>query len=199
LNDHSNKSDIFAHDRLLGTTTLLSLNQQGTESGNGPSARPAISSDGHTVVFQSLAADLVDGDYTGFRDVFIVKIGSPDTDYDGRDDDWEVAYFGNLSRDGLGDFDGDGQTDLQEFRSGTDPTNQGSFLRVITLTKIPSGTATVVWSSLPGKTYRVEYKDDLRSNIWTALAGLVTASSTSSSKEDPSPAPQRFYRVVSIE
>jgi Tol biopolymer transport system component len=199
LNDHNNKSDIFAHDRLLGTTTLLSLNQQGTESGNGPSARPAISADGRTVVFQSLASDLVDGDYTGFRDVFIAKIGSSDSDHDGMDDDWEVAYFGNLSRDGQGDFDGDGQTDLQEFRSGTDPTNQGSFLRVITLTKVPEGAATVVWSSVPGKSYRVEHKDDLGSNIWIALPGLVTASSTSSSKEDPSPSPQRFYRVVSTE
>src|SRR5205823_2741895 len=102
LNDHNHKSDIFAHDRLLGTTTLLSLNQQGIGSGNSASARPAISADGRTVVFQSLASDLVEGDYTEKRDVFVVKIGSPDTDHDGMDDDWEVAYFGDLSRDGQG-------------------------------------------------------------------------------------------------
>jgi Tol biopolymer transport system component len=199
LNDHNNQSDIFAHDRLLGTTTLLSLNQQGTASGNGASARPAISADGRTVVFQSFASDLAEGDYAEQRDVFIVKIGSADSDHDGIDDDWEVAYFGDLSRDGQGDFDGDGQTDLQEFRAGTDPTNQGSILRVLTLTRVPSGAVTVIWSSTPGKTYRVEYKDDLQTTTWTALPGLVTASSTSSGKEDRQPSSQRYYRVVATE
>ena len=38
-----------------------------------------------------------------------------DTDRDGMADDWERATFGNLSRDGKGDLDGDGYTDLEEF------------------------------------------------------------------------------------
>jgi hypothetical protein len=44
-----------------------------------------------------------------------------DTDGDGMDDTWEIANFGDLSRDGTGDFDGDGLTDLEEFLYGTDP------------------------------------------------------------------------------
>ncbi len=45
-----------------------------------------------------------------------------DTDGDGLDDDWERQHFGSLDRDGTGDFDGDGISDLQEYLDGTDPT-----------------------------------------------------------------------------
>lgn len=38
-----------------------------------------------------------------------------DTDNDGMSDAWETTYFGNLSRDGKGDFDSDGWYDLEEY------------------------------------------------------------------------------------
>ena len=44
-----------------------------------------------------------------------------DLDQDGMADVWENQYFGNLSRDGTGDYDGDGVRDLLEFLLGTDP------------------------------------------------------------------------------
>ncbi|MDM8541001.1 FlgD immunoglobulin-like domain containing protein [Desulfococcaceae bacterium HSG9] len=44
-----------------------------------------------------------------------------DIDNDGMNDDWETKHFGALHRDGSGDFDGDGITDLEEFRLGTHP------------------------------------------------------------------------------
>ncbi|MBN1673319.1 MAG: SBBP repeat-containing protein [Kiritimatiellae bacterium] len=45
-----------------------------------------------------------------------------DTDFDGMNDAWETAWFGDLSRDGTGDLDGDGLTDLAEFQNGAAPT-----------------------------------------------------------------------------
>lgn len=40
---------------------------------------------------------------------------SYDTDNDGMPDFWEISRFGNLSRDGRGDINGNGYTDLEEF------------------------------------------------------------------------------------
>lgn len=45
----------------------------------------------------------------------------------GIPDWWQLAYFGNLNQQALGDFDGDGVSNLQEFRDGTNPTNNTSF------------------------------------------------------------------------
>ncbi len=44
-----------------------------------------------------------------------------DTDGDGMPDAWEMEHFGTLDRDGTGDFDGDGISDLDEYLYGTDP------------------------------------------------------------------------------
>jgi len=47
-----------------------------------------------------------------------------DADQDGMPDNWERDHFGDLSRNGAGDFDGDGLTDLQEYLNATNPTLQ---------------------------------------------------------------------------
>jgi len=59
---------------------------------------------------------------------FTVSVSSAqDTDADGMLDSWEITHFGDLSRDGTGDFDSDGATDLEEHDAGTDPLNPGSY------------------------------------------------------------------------
>ena len=46
-----------------------------------------------------------------------------DLDGDGLPDLWERRYFGTTaSSDGTTDYDGDGWTDMEEFKNGTDPT-----------------------------------------------------------------------------
>ena len=55
---------------------------------------------------------------------------NPDSDNDGLTDAWEQLYFGNLSRNGAGDFDNDGFPDRSEFLAGTVPTNSASALRL---------------------------------------------------------------------
>jgi hypothetical protein len=52
-----------------------------------------------------------------------------DTDGDGLTDAWEYIYFGNLNMTAAQDSDGDGEDNLSEFRSGTDPNNSSSVLR----------------------------------------------------------------------
>ena len=46
---------------------------------------------------------------------------SIDTDGDGLPDKWELYYFGDLSRNGAGDWNNDGVLDRDAFRFGLDP------------------------------------------------------------------------------
>jgi hypothetical protein len=51
----------------------------------------------------------------------------------GMPDSWQLAYFGNLTQNALGDYDGDGVDNLQEFLDGTNPINAASALYEIYL------------------------------------------------------------------
>jgi Tol biopolymer transport system component len=62
--------DVFVRDRLLNTTTLVSVSSTG-EQGNGDSYEPSISADGRYVAFTSHATNLVTGDTNGVSDVFV--------------------------------------------------------------------------------------------------------------------------------
>jgi len=62
LVDDNGTTDIFVRDLDEGTTTLVSVNSDGTASGNRRSGSPTISADGRFVAFQSSANDLVAGD-----------------------------------------------------------------------------------------------------------------------------------------
>lgn len=198
-NDTNGCTDIFVRDQILNTTILASPNRQGFGSGNSLSLKPVIGADGRTVVFQSYGSDLTENDFNNARDVFVLRLDAGDSDIDGMVDDWELAYFGNLVRNGAADFDGDHHTDLQEFLAGTDPTDTGSILRVMTITSL-AGSATILWSAIPGKNYRVQFKAGLNDPDWTDLAGIVTATSSSASRMDDSGGVggQRFYRVVLV-
>ena len=196
-NDTNGVSDVFVRDRLLKITTCLSVNRLGVPA-TGSSGNPVLSVDGRTVVFQSTGSDLAVADYNDKRDVFAVRIGHDDTDGDGLDDDWEMAFFNTLARDGSGDFDGDGVSDRGEFFAGTDPTNQGSVLRTTTLVMQGGGNTAILWEAVPGRTYQVQFKNSLRDPSWSVLPGTVTAASTTGVMTDTtaSGAPQRFYRLM---
>jgi hypothetical protein len=179
---------------------LVSVNTQGTASGNSASSHPFMAADGRTVVFQSFASDLTAGDFNDRRDVFVLRLGGADSDGDGLDDDWEMAYFGDLSRNGAGDFDSDGQTDREEFLAGTNPTSDASLLRVLTLSSLSGGNTRILWSAVPGRTYRVQFKNTVSDEQWSALPGDVTATFATASAMDSTAGTQdhRFYRVLRL-
>lgn len=123
----------------------------------------------------------------------------PDTDGDLMDDNWEATYFGNLSRNGTGDFDSDGMSDLAEFLAGTLPNNATSLLQLTSNTAPSGNSVTIQWQSVAGKAYRVQYKDDLNLVSWSDLSGDVTASGTTAMKTDTTATgAKRFYRVVLV-
>lgn len=70
LGDTNGKEDVFVHDFVLGTTTLVSVSSNGAQ-GNDHSMSPSITPDGRYVAFTSYASNLVVGDTNGFMDVFV--------------------------------------------------------------------------------------------------------------------------------
>ncbi len=199
-NDTNNVGDVFVRDRLLGTTTLVSQNVNQGVGNAASSVRVVMAADGRTVVFQSMASDLVSGDYNDKRDIFVLKLAGTDSDADGLDDDWEAAYFNTLARNGLGDFDDDGVSDGLEFRGGTDPTDANSVFRVLTLAAVGGGLKQVLWTGNPSRSYRAEFKDNLGAANWTGLTGSIYWNGTTASTTDTSAgaATNRFYRVIQL-
>ncbi len=63
-----------------------------------------------------------DGILADTRRVILTINSILDSDGDDMLDAWEMQYFGSLDRDGTGDFDQDGISDLEEFLYGSDPT-----------------------------------------------------------------------------
>jgi hypothetical protein len=68
-----------------------------------------------------------------------------DADADGLGDSWEQTYFGSLARYSATDSDGDGISNFDEFRDGTDPTNSAS--AVFRLTLLSDGGLVIVTPS----------------------------------------------------
>jgi hypothetical protein len=194
LGDDNGATDIFVHDRITRNTMLISRNLAG-QPARGSSSSPVLSPDGRTIIFSSSADDLVPADFNNARDVFALRLGSADTDLDGIDDEWEVTYFNTLDRDGQGDFDSDGAPDRQEFLAGTDPTNQGSIFRVITLERAEGNSRRILWQAQAGRSYRVQFKNDMNDSFWEGL-GQVIASDSMASTTDEEAIPQRIYRVT---
>jgi hypothetical protein len=61
-------------------------------------------------------------------------------------------------------------------------------------------TVTLIWSAIPGRTYRVEYKDDLSAPAWSALGNSIEAVGTSAFANDGvSLIGHRFYRILRVD
>jgi Tol biopolymer transport system component len=189
---------LYAFDRSTDQMLLLTPSPDGIGLVSGSGAQLQFARDGRTLVFRSFS-DLVEGDYNDKRDVFVLRLGAGDSDGDGLDDDWEMAYFEMLARNGSGDFDGDGQTDLEEFRAGTNPTNQSSIFQALMISRV-GGATTIFWHANPGRSYRVEFKASLSDPVWSTVVGDVRLSGSTGYIVDDSHASTShgFYRVVAL-
>jgi hypothetical protein len=120
-----------------------------------------------------------------------------DNDRDGLPDNYEVNYglSTNDMLDAVGDLDGDGMRNLDEYRAGTDPANSASYLRVATGT-VP-GQATVLVSAVSNRTYTVQYAEDLNAGQWRKLGDIFArATNRVETFVDPESTTNRFYRVM---
>ncbi len=122
-------------------------------------------------------------------------IGGPD----GLPDAYELANWPAITTTtGAADSDGDGMTNAQEFRAGTDPRNATSLLRLGPPATIGAD-KTLSLPSLAGRTYRIDFADLLLGPIaWRTLADQIPGTGSLIIITDPGAAAlsQRFYRAV---
>ena len=72
---------------------------------------------------------------------------------DGLPDAWAAMYG---ITEAPGDADGDGQSNLEEYRANTNPTNAASVFRILSSAPEPEGQVTLTWASVGGTRYRVQ-------------------------------------------
>lgn len=192
---------VILFDRATGSNRLLAT---GTSEGWSASvSRPALSTNGAVLAFQSWDEGVVTGDRNRAGDSFAGAtdfVSLLDSDGDGIPDWWLNQYFGHAtgeagdeSRAG-DDADHDGMSNLEEFLAGTNPNNPASTLRVGVAT---SGSSIQLnWPATPGRTYRVESKAVLTDAVWQAVAGGVAIVGGQGTASVPLSGSQRFFRVV---
>jgi PKD repeat protein/endonuclease/exonuclease/phosphatase family metal-dependent hydrolase len=120
---------------------------------------------------------------------------------------WQVQYFGsigNASAAASVDADGDGQNNLAEFLSGTDPTNSASALRITSIVRTGSDLR-VTWATGIGKTNSLQFTTGTASgsysNNFSDLFIVTNTTGTVSNYLDvgaTTNAATRYYRVLLV-
>ncbi len=98
-------------------------------------------------------------------------VTTADADGDGMLDSWERAHGLDPAdpTDAAKDTDGDGNSNLREFLSGTDPRDDND---VLALSVSAEPEFTLQFRVVAGRTYTVEFQEDLSPVGWTRLVDL---------------------------
>ena len=131
-------------------------------------------------------------------DVVKLAQSGPDTDNDGMPDDWEAGQFSGIDiADIASDFDSDGFLDVSEYRAGTDPKDNDSYLHFKTPIEVNNETVVLRWQSVPGRCYRIEKSNGDLSEWKPVIHGLTarldTLEHTDLRIDNGNPV---FYRLV---
>ena len=128
----------------------------------------------------------------------------PDSDNDGQPDVWELENFGNLGRDGSGDFDRDGLKDREEYIVGSNPMNAASGFPALAV-ESTGDTFRVQFPTVAGRVYTVMARTHLTSgDDWAVVTQIVDGQANPVTGDDTTKTVTetglgstggRFYRV----
>lgn len=187
--------------RLEGVLDLAPLLGAGFTNALYLAAAPYGNADGGALVAAAQApAGNGDGDLVGTAEFVrldpgdadgdgISDLADPDGDGDGLNDAWAAAH--ELAGAGGDDDDGDGASNVQEYRAGTDPEDPASAFKIASLTATD-----LVWAAAFGKTYALEISIDQGAS-WTGwTTNAAPTNFPDSLVRSPLPGPSSgWYRV----
>ena len=116
---------------------------------------------------------------------------------DGIPDSWRLRYFGSINNvlsQATADADGDGATNWQEYKAGTDPNDANSVLRLKSNAGLPQE-CVVRWPSVAGRQYVIERAASLYSPAWTPVSTNSGTGLDLEFRDASGGTASRFYRV----
>lgn len=138
-------------------------------------------------------------------DMFLLRVGEAvaDPDTDGMADEWEAAAFTTPAQCApTADDDGDGLTNLEEYRAGTHPANLASLVALRAESGDSAGS--ISWETVLAlepyhnfmtRCYSLETSDRVNSPVWTAVPGYVKAPATGAPMSFTASGAAAFYRL----
>jgi len=100
-------------------------------------------------------------------------ISTVDMDADFMPNWWEDRYFGGITNaSATKDADGDGQSNLDEFIAGMNPTNSDSFFRVQAFNSPSNGVFVLNWDVVTGRVYSIYWKSNLTNAFQVLETGI---------------------------
>jgi Tol biopolymer transport system component len=204
-------NQVYLFDFQIGATLLISESAASGGPANGSSDSPDISADGRFVAYRSAATDIAPGDTNGVPDIFVFDQQTGVTTL------LSASRLGSRSADNRSRapvFSGNGQTlvfeswasDLagQTFNFNGDIFAANLYTtssNVLFSAAIVPGAQSpwLAWPALPGKAYRVQFKNSLTDPQWQDVNGNVTVVGGTGYLKDLAPAAtQRFYRITAF-
>jgi Tol biopolymer transport system component len=196
--------DVFLYDLQTHSHLLVSQGYDVAGAANGASDYPDLSPDGRFVAYRSAATNLIASDHNGATDVFLydrltgaTKLLSVSRVDGGPGSGWSCPP--RFTADGRRLVFQSWASDLAafDFNQSGDVFAYAMFYAGIAPGGLPASGPTLNWPAESGKTYHVEYLDDLRQTNWHNAGGSVTIVGDQGYFTDPAPsAGQRFYRIV---
>jgi len=215
--------NVYLYDFQSGTNLLISTSFNASSAANTNSDSPTISPDGRFVAYRSFANNIVPSDSNNVADLFIYDRSTAATilvsvnesgDATANDRSLKPVFSGDSQTLFLQSWASD--LDTNDFNSSSDifaldlmalpvtvsngggSTNSAS---VFYAQLFPAGSfaqnPVLSWPLASGKTYQVQFKNDLSDPVWQDLPGNIAFIGDTGYVTDFSPPPdKRFYRIV---
>lgn len=217
--DNNGTNDVYLFNVTNQTLQLISVNQTGTASGNGPSDSPALSSDGRFIVYRSFATDIVPG-ITNTPNIIVydqqagsynlISVGQPVSSWvswvakPAANTNGSTVAFQSWSPGLIGqDLNTvDDAFAYEQQLSGSIPTNPPPVFQV-QIAPAPGATSSnplqlLTWPIIGGLSYQIQVATDLSNPQWlTATGGVWFVGSQGYFTVVPTQ-PSGFFRIVVI-